>query len=153
MKQGFGAIWIVGVVAVALLAAGVWYMSGRYSTSPSPTSTTTPTGGGTIAPHNSGISGTLTLGPTCPVERDPPDPNCADKPFQTLVAIYRASDLVHAVVITKSNAEGKFSASLPPGDYTVGAGESNLPRCNITPVSVKPNSYSDITISCDTGIR
>jgi hypothetical protein len=31
----------------------------------------------------SGISGVVTLGPTCPVMRNPPDPQCADKSYQT----------------------------------------------------------------------
>ncbi len=104
-------------------------------------------------PMGSGIHGTVMLGPTCPVERIPPDPNCADKPYQTLVAIFRASDPVHAVVITESDASGTFSASLPPGEYLIGAGESNLPRCNQVQIAVPENSYTSTTISCDTGIR
>lgn len=111
----------------------------------------TSTGG--TAPYDSGIRGVVMLGPTCPVERIPPDPNCADKPYQTLVAIFRASDATHAVVITSSSASGAFSASLPPGDYTVGAGESNLPRCDHPQVTVLPHIYASTTVSCDTGIR
>jgi hypothetical protein len=117
---------------------------------PGPTST--PSGGG-ILPYQSGIQGIVMLGPTCPVERMPPDPNCADKPYSALVAIFRTSDPVHAVVITRSDAQGHFQASLPPGSYTVGAGESNLPRCPQTPATVGPSGYTQITIMCDTGIR
>ena len=118
-------------------------------------STATSTGGGTggIAPYDSGISGVVMLGPTCPVERIPPDPNCADKPYQTLVAIFRANDATHAVMITTSDASGTFAVSLPPGDYTVGAGESNLPRCDHPQVTVLPHTYATTTVSCDTGIR
>lgn len=113
----------------------------------SATGTTTSNGGA------SGINGMVLLGPTCPVQRNPPDPNCADKPFSTLVAIFRASDPVHAVVITQSDAGGSFTASVPPGDYTVGAGESNLPRCDHPTVTVPANRYATVTVSCDTGIR
>lgn len=103
--------------------------------------------------YNSGVRGTVMLGPTCPVQKNPPDPNCADKPYRTLVAIFRSSDLTHAFIITSSDADGKFSASMSPGDYTIGAGESNLPRCSNQQVTVEPNAYTTTNISCDTGIR
>jgi len=53
-----------------------------------PAATTTPPagGGGGILPYATGIQGTVMAGPTCPVERNPPDPQCADRPLQTLVA-------------------------------------------------------------------
>ena len=110
--------------------------------------------GGGILPYQSGIRGTVMMGPTCPVERDPPDPNCADKPLSTTVAIYRASNRTNAFAVLQSDKEGKFSASLPPGAYVVTAGgESMLPRCNPVEISVGPSSYVTTTISCDTGIR
>src|SRR3989338_9714702 len=40
-----------------------------------------------ILPYESGVKGTISLGPTCPVMRDPPDPACADKPYATAVTI------------------------------------------------------------------
>lgn len=113
-------------------------------------STSTPAG---ILPYDSGIRGTVMLGPTCPVERIPPDPNCAPKPYQTLVVVFRASDATHALAFGRSDANGNFSFSLPPGDYTLGAGESNLPRCGHPAVTVEPNGYASATIFCDTGIR
>ncbi len=116
--------------------------------------TSTPPGGGQgIAPYDSGIRGKVMLGPTCPVQRIPPDPACADKPYRTLVAIFRASDPVHAFVLTESGADGTFSAALPPGEYTIGAGESYLPRCGQAQVTVEPGKYASADISCDTGIR
>ncbi len=107
-----------------------------------------------IPSGNSGIRGTVMLGPTCPVERIPPDPRCADKPYATLVTIFRASDITHEVVSTQSNEKGEFAADLTPGDYTIrAAGGSMLPRCAEVEVSVKQNSYATTTISCDSGIR
>ena len=111
-------------------------------------------GGGSILPYTSGIRGTIMLGPTCPVERDPPDPNCADKPYKTQVAIYRASDLAHAIVQTQSDAQGKFETSLPPGQYSVGVGErTSMPSCPSTAVAVAPDVYTSVVINCDSGIR
>lgn len=103
--------------------------------------------------YDSGIRGVVMLGPTCPVEHIPPLPNCADKPYSTLIAVFKVTDPVHAIILTKSNADGSFKISLPPGEYILGAGESSLPRCNHPQITVKANTYSSITISCDTGIR
>lgn len=108
---------------------------------------------GTGAKYNSGVRGIVMLGPTCPVETYPPDPECADAPYATLVSIFRADDPVHAIVITKSDASGAFSADLPPGDYVAGAGESKLPRCAQTPVTVEASSYVSAIVYCDSGIR
>ncbi|MBX4192393.1 hypothetical protein KW798_02810 [Candidatus Parcubacteria bacterium] len=106
-----------------------------------------------ILPYKSGITGTVMMGPTCPGPAKQDDTNCADKPLATLVAIYRASDPVHAVVLMDTEKNGEFNASLPPGDYIVGAGESELPRCAAENVTVLPNVYAEVTIQCDTGLR
>lgn len=113
----------------------------------------TSTGSTGILPYESGIRGEVMLGPTCPVERIPPDPNCADKPYRTLVVIFHKSDPVHAFAVINSDASGKFSAALPPGEYTLGAGESSLPRCDHPQVVVEPYLFASTTIFCDTGIR
>ncbi|HEY5383147.1 MAG TPA: hypothetical protein VIJ88_01165 [Candidatus Paceibacterota bacterium] len=124
------------------------------SATSTPIATTTPggTGDGGLT-YKSGIRGTIMAGPTCPVERNPPDPACADKPLQTLVSIFRASDLAHVVMQIQSNASGTFEVSLPPGNYMVGAGESSLPRCTQTPAVVASNTYTTMVVPCDTGIR
>ncbi|MDZ4226417.1 MAG: hypothetical protein U1C66_02920 [Patescibacteria group bacterium] len=111
------------------------------------------TGGGGILPYNSGVRGTVMMGPTCPVEQYPPQAECADRPYQTLVAVFRASDPTHAFVLTESDVQGMFEVSLPPGDYLVGAGESALPSCTAQEVTVEPDLYTSITVSCDSGIR
>jgi hypothetical protein len=121
--------------------------------SPEPSASISTGGGQGIAPYDSGVRGTVTLNPACPVERIPPDPNCADKPYKTLVTIFRASDATHAFVITESDAQGNFNSALPPGDYTVGAGENNLPRCDHEQFTVSPGKYVSVAVSCDTGIR
>jgi hypothetical protein len=113
-------------------------------------STTTPK---TILPYNSGVRGNILLGPTCPVIQNPPDPQCNNRPYSTLVTVFRKSDRVHAYAIGESDKEGKFSFSLPPGEYEIHAGESNLPRCASIDVKIEPNIYTPVTVYCDTGIR
>src|SRR6185369_17627190 len=94
-------------------------------------------GGGSILPYNSGIKGTVMAGPTCPVERNPPDPNCADKPLSVPVSVYRTSDTTQVFAETTSDTAGTFKLSLPPGNYVVKAArESMLPRCNQITVTV-----------------
>jgi hypothetical protein len=106
------------------------------------------TSGGTT-----GVRGSVLLGPTCPVERIPPDPACADKPYATAIMVYRAGSS-SPFVIGNSNASGAFEFSLPPGSYTLTAGSGKmLPRCASVDVTVATSGYIATTISCDTGIR
>ncbi len=121
----------------------------------SSTSTGSGSSGGDIAPYRSGIRGTVMAGPTCPVERTPPDPACADRPLQTNVSIFRRTDPTRVIATVRSSAQGAFQVSLPPGDYVVDAGNSQviLPRCTPTSATVGAVGYTPIVISCDTGIR
>ncbi|OGG57627.1 hypothetical protein A2765_00175 [Candidatus Kaiserbacteria bacterium RIFCSPHIGHO2_01_FULL_56_24] len=123
-----------------------------------PSATTTPPtggGGGGILPYNSGIQGVVMAGPTCPVERDPPDPACADKPIQTNIWISRKITPQQVIATTYSDANGAFQILLPPGDYVIQAGPSGvpLPRCGDTSATVGASGYTVVAISCDTGIR
>lgn len=129
------------------------------SASSTPTSTATSTsgggGGGNFAKYTSGIKGTVLAGPTCPVERNPPDPACADKPLAITVSFSRKSDPLRVVATVLSNKQGEFTASLPPGVYMVEAGTSGtmLPRCTPAEATVGATGYTVVAISCDTGIR
>ena len=104
-------------------------------------------------PHTSGIQGNVTLGPACPVETYPRESSCADRPYATLIAIFRASDPVHAIMITTSGTNGEFSATVPAGDYIIGTGESNIPSCKPLSVTVPANEVVKVAINCDSGIR
>lgn len=124
------------------------------TTSTVTTTTTTTVGGGqSILPYKSGVSGTVVLGPTCPVERIPPDPQCAEKPYATVITVTRTGSSA-PFVIGSSDASGVFRFSLPPGSYTLTASDGKmLPRCSPIDVTVGANGYITTTISCDTGIR
>jgi len=115
--------------------------------------TTTSGGGGGILPFNSGVRGTVLLGPTCPVERIPPDPACAEKPYATTITVRRVGSTA-TFAEGKSDATGAFAFSLPPGRYTLTAsGSTMLPRCAPTDATVGASGYTVTDISCDTGIR
>jgi len=101
-----------------------------------------------------GINGTVLLGPTCPVVMDPPDPACADKPYATNLVLTTA-DQSRVITEFSSDANGKFSVKVQPGEYTIrSAATANiLPYCSHDQFKVEANKFTNITISCDTGIR
>lgn len=111
------------------------------------------TGGMCVADTSaSGVKGSVLLGPTCPVERTPPDPQCADKPYATTITARSAGGTVAGT--THSNADGAFTLALPAGIYTLSAsGGQVLPRCADISVTVPRSGYATTSISCDTGIR
>jgi hypothetical protein len=103
--------------------------------------------------QKSGIIGTVTLGPTCPVERIPPDPNCAPKFYSTSINIMGGGDN-KIIKIIQSDSNGAFEINLDQGSYTLQAQGGNvLPRCPLVTVDVKSGQYTTANISCDTGIR
>ncbi|MBU6490708.1 hypothetical protein KGQ25_00880 [Patescibacteria group bacterium] len=109
--------------------------------------------GNSILPYDSGVQGIVSLGPTCPVERIPPDPSCADKPYATAIAVYHTGSQ-SVFLMGNSDASGAFKFSLPPGAYTLQATNGKtFPRCTAVTVSVPASGYASTTISCDTGIR
>lgn len=102
---------------------------------------------------NSGIEGQITIGPTCPVERIPPDPACADKAYEATV-IVKSADGQKEVTRFTSSASGSFKVDLPPGNYLLVPVSPNVyPRAGSQPVSVSKNLYTHIDISYDSGIR
>ncbi len=105
------------------------------------------------AAGGSGVIGKVELGPTCPVERIPPDPACAPKPYQTTIMITKSGDTSFSKQIA-SGADGTFQADLAPGTYQFAAsGGATLPRCSPATVRVVSGQFAPLTISCDTGIR
>ncbi len=101
----------------------------------------------------SGITGSILIGPTCPVQRNPPDPNCADRPYQATVIVKTADGQKELTRFT-SDANGKFKVSLSPGAYLLVPISSNVyPRGESQAVMVAANKFTEITISFDSGIR
>jgi hypothetical protein len=98
-----------------------------------------------------GIEGYIRLSPTCPVERMPPDPRCAPRPYQTTIEIHQGQTVVETI---SSDANGYFRATLSPGSYTLRANPGQmLPRCLAQTVIVPASELARLEIECDTGIR
>jgi len=103
-------------------------------------------------PADSGITGVVTLGPMCPVERV--GSPCPDRPLQAEIQVKRGGDVVQTV---RSDASGHFTVNLPPGDYVlVGMPPtpgSPLPLAKSVDVTVRPHQFTQVTIGFDSGIR
>lgn len=104
---------------------------------------------------DSGIEGMVWVGPMCPVESDPPDPDCADRPYATwlLVTAPEGGDVLEAAA---SNDAGEFRVALEPGDYAIRsrATASGYPYCaSEGTIVVVEHEWTMATIRCDTGIR
>jgi hypothetical protein len=87
--------------------------------------------------------------------RDPPDPQCADKPYQTTVQVIEiGSPKSSPLATTETDEEGRFDFTLPPGKYSVQVVNGvMLPRCANQEVTVTKDAVLEVNISCDTGIR
>lgn len=105
-------------------------------------------------PGASGVRGVATSGPTCPVVRDPPDPNCADRPVGGAEIVVFASDGREAARTTTA-ADGSFELELAPGDYRIVPGpvEGLMGTAAEQDVRVTLGAMSDISLFYDTGIR
>lgn len=102
-----------------------------------------------------GVTGQILLGPTCPVMRIPPDPQCADRPYATKIQIIAVGSPQSAPYATAtSDAEGRYSMVLPPGIYALQpVGGQPLPRCETKEVTIVAGAMTETNLSCDTGIR
>lgn len=67
-------------------------------------------------PNAQAITGRATAGPTCPVERNPPDPACGNRPVAGAVIVVNSAAGAMVAQVTTS-ADGSFSVTLAPGAY------------------------------------
>ena len=96
------------------------------------------------------MQGTVSAGPTCPVERIgspcPPRPVAAE--IDAIDAAGRPAGS------TRSAADGTFGLALAPGTYTLTVVTGSVfPRCPSTAIVVPAAGLATANIACDTGIR
>lgn len=106
-------------------------------------------------PDATGVRGTVTAGPTCPVERDPPDPACAERAVARAVLVFADEDGTE-VERTTSAADGTFTVELAPGAYRVTAEPVNGLMGTPAPMDVEVvagQPWTELQVSYDTGIR
>jgi hypothetical protein len=100
------------------------------------------------------VEGMVLLGPTCPVERDPPEPGCGDRPYSTELEAVPASGRGDAVRF-HSEGDGSFTVPLPPGNYTIRSASNaqQPPTCSSPEFMVVADATVRVDVSCDSGIR
>jgi len=110
---------------------------------------------GDVLPDATGVRGTVTAGPTCPVVRDPPDPACAERPVAGAVLVFSTPAGVEAARVV-SGKDGTFVVELAPGSYRLTAQPVDGLMRTPAPmdIEVKPGQpMADLKVSYDTGIR
>ncbi|MGA8295955.1 MAG: carboxypeptidase-like regulatory domain-containing protein [Acidimicrobiales bacterium] len=103
-----------------------------------------------ILPSGTGAYGSVTAGPTCPVEQAgnpcPPEPVTAEIDARDAAG--------RTIASTRTNSAGSYALSLKPGAYTlVVVTRATFPRCPSEPITVSSGSPLRVDVSCDTGIR
>jgi hypothetical protein len=101
-----------------------------------------------------GIRGTALAGPVCPVERIPPDPNCAARPVAGAVVSVR-DQAGTELARTTTGADGTYFVELPAGRYVVTAGSVDGLMGTPAPqdAAVAAGGTSTVDLVYDTGIR
>jgi hypothetical protein len=121
------------------------------ATAATATITVTRGSGGAVVTGGSGVRGTAHVGPTCPVERTPPDPACADRAYAGAFVVETVGG--NRVAEFTTGSDGSFSVALPPGSYQVRLRDANaMPSMAPQPFTVR-EGWSLLDLALDSGIR
>lgn len=117
-------------------------------------SPTSPADDLTSQPHGR-LSGTVTIGPNCPVESTTnpcPTPPEAYRLRKILVYNEAKTTLLHVVDI---DSQGFYLIDLIPARYTIDLRGSSIDRTSELPstVEIHANAVTTLNVSIDTGIR
>ncbi len=122
-----------------LLAASAWLLLAGCAAPPVP---------------DSGAEGTVWYGPVCPVQRDPPEPECNDRLYETDLLLTRPGPNGSIVARFHSDAEGTFRVTAGPGEYTIrGENQAGPPSCSAPVFTVQAHQWTAVRVECDSGIR
>jgi len=105
-----------------------------------------------IVVTDSGLTGIVQAGPTCPVVR--PGIDCADRPVVATVIVRSAVTGLEAARFT-SDTDGGFRVGLLPGSYLLDPQPASC-CIGVAPtqmVDVSSGQFTNVVIEYDTGIR
>ncbi len=116
----------------------------------------TPTGqSGDPLPQAGAVTGNVTAGPVCPVERVPPDPSCGPRPVAGALLIVQTT-AGREVARTTSAADGTFHLTLAPGAYHLVPQPVAAYMGTAQPIDFRVEvgePTPELDVSYDTGIR
>jgi hypothetical protein len=104
------------------------------------------------------LHGHIDIGPLCPVERNPPDPNCqpTEETYKAWpISIWTQDRKTKIRFAIAADAQGEYDVDLPVGKYYLGLdkgdgiGGSNLPAL----IEIKKDKTTEFNITIDTGMR
>jgi len=99
-----------------------------------------------------GVSGRVVVGPQCPIERT--DTPCPDAPYDGVVDILVDDPERELIARVRTDAEGFFATALPAGSFIIAVQTNGVfPVCSEEQVVVAENEVTDISVTCDSGIR
>lgn len=167
---GLGALaseklWVPSLVAQILIHENTTPVTkSNNETLPTPASTTTTTTttttvtstGTTTRPGKiaTGVEGIVTIGPTCPVEKIPADPACANKPYETTLVIASTIMGRQGGVLVRTDSKGYFSLEMTPGTYTLRAqSTAKIPNLAQILFTVTAGKLTSLNPVFDSGIR
>jgi len=111
--------------------------------------------GTTTSDLTGAVVGTVLAGPTCPVEQEPPDPDCADRPVDGAVIV--VMDAGQELTRVTTGEDGTFEIRLPIGTEYMLVPQSvegllETPAA-ATVILTAVNERIRVTFTYDTGIR
>lgn len=104
------------------------------------------------------LEGKISIGPICPVERDPPDPGClptADTYKAYPVSVWTSNGR-RKIIQINPELDGSYKTDLEPGNYLIilETGRSNIGSSNLpVEVTIISDNVTTLNIDIDTGIR
>lgn len=103
---------------------------------------------------DTGVEGIVTIGPVCPVVKNPPAPECENKPYKTTLILITNIIGRNGGVLIETDERGYFSHELVPGSYTIRSqsGDS-LPRLTPVTFQVEKGKITSLNLLFDSGIR
>ena len=101
-------------------------------------------------PRGSGIEGQVLLGPMCPVVQQGQE--CPDQPYQATLTVNSLNGV--QIAQFQSDAQGRFSVPLVPGEYILHPESTNmLPFASEQTFIVEEGKFTQIIVNYDSGIR
>lgn len=104
-------------------------------------------------PTDSGIAGTVTIGPTQPVAT-PGSTNSQPYSAELVFAPEGGAHLKRPATV-KSAEDGTFRVNLAPGTYVIQAAETQGGPPTLAPITVvvEPHQFAEVEVGFDSGIR
>lgn len=104
------------------------------------------------------LEGRISIGPICPVEKDPPDPGCLPtaETYDAYPVSVWTSNGKRKIMQLNPELDGSYITDLEQGNYLIiletergNIGSSNLP----VEVTIQSDNVTTLNIDIDTGIR